>query len=89
MIMIIIMLKTAPCISGQKGNNIGGPRKKSSGWAGIPSRKSEYTSQDEDNDDDDEDDDDGDDDDDDDAASIVTLAMIDSLPVRAHATHPE
>ena len=49
------MLRTAPCISGQKGNNIGGPRKKSRGWAGIPSRKSEYTSQDEDNDDDDED----------------------------------
>ena len=34
--MIIIMLRTKPCISGQKGNNIGGPRKKSSGWAGIP-----------------------------------------------------
>ena len=44
---------------------------------------------DEDNDDDDEDDDDGDDDDDEDAAPIVTLAMIDSLPVRAHATHPK
>ena len=34
------------------------------------------------------DDDDGDDYDDEDAAPIVTLAMIDSLPVRAHATHP-
>ena len=43
-----------------------------------------------DDDDDDNDDDDDDyDDDDDDAAPIVTLAMIDSLPVRAHATHPE
>ena len=36
------------------------------------------------NDDDDDDDDDGED-----AAPIVTLAMIDSLPVWAHATHPK
>ena len=42
-----------------------------------------------DDDDDNYDGDDDDDDDDDDAAPIVTLAMIDSLPVRAHATHPE
>ena len=44
---------------------------------------------DDDDDDDNYDGDDDDDDDDDDAAPIVTLAMIDSLPVRAHATHPE
>ena len=42
-----------------------------------------------DDDGDDDDDDDGDDDDDEDAAPIVTLAMIDSLPVQAHATHPK
>ena len=34
-------------------------------------------------------DDDDDDDDDEDTTPIVTLAMIDSLPVGAHATHPK